>query len=279
MCELLGMDCNTPTDIVFSFRGFACRGGRTGAHADGWGLAFFEGRAARVFLEPRACAQSPLARFLSENPIHTLQAVSHIRKRTRGEVTLSNTHPFVRELWGRSWVFAHNGNVKRPSTLSLGRFTPIGRTDSERAFCHLLERVRRRFKRYPDDPQALWRYVAKVSGEIAELGSFNFVLGNGRELMARCDTKLWYVVRAAPFGRATLKDEEVTVDFSAVTQPRDRVAVIATMPLTVDEAWTQCEPATLTVFRKGKVVAVLPSGRPIARSVADPSVADALKAG
>ncbi len=27
MCELLGMNCNTPTDICFSFSGFSERGG------------------------------------------------------------------------------------------------------------------------------------------------------------------------------------------------------------------------------------------------------------
>ena len=49
MCELLGMNCNVPTDIVFSFAGFRQRGGRTGPHQDGWGIAFYEGRGARVF--------------------------------------------------------------------------------------------------------------------------------------------------------------------------------------------------------------------------------------
>ena len=42
MCQLLGMNCNVPTDIVFSFTGFATRGGRTDEHKDGWGIAFFE---------------------------------------------------------------------------------------------------------------------------------------------------------------------------------------------------------------------------------------------
>ena len=36
------MNCNVPTDIVFSFTGFAHRGGRTDTHHDGWGIAFFE---------------------------------------------------------------------------------------------------------------------------------------------------------------------------------------------------------------------------------------------
>ena len=41
MCQLLGMNCNVPTDICFSFTGFQARGGATDVHADGWGIAFF----------------------------------------------------------------------------------------------------------------------------------------------------------------------------------------------------------------------------------------------
>ena len=41
MCQLLGMNCNTPTDIGFSFAGFRRRGGMTDSHEDGFGIAFF----------------------------------------------------------------------------------------------------------------------------------------------------------------------------------------------------------------------------------------------
>ena len=270
MCELLGMDCKTPTDITFSFSGFACRGGRTGPHGDGWGLAFFEGRAARIFLEPRACASSPLAAFLRSHSIKTLQAIAHIRQKTRGEVKLANTHPFQRELWGRAWVFAHNGTVKGIRKVPLGRFRPIGQTDSEHAFCHLLAALEGGFRAEPD-ARTLWEAVADVGGRIARRGTFNFLLGNGEYLFARCDTRLCYIVRQAPFGRATLKDEDLAVDFSAVTTPRDRVAVIATTPLTVDEVWTHGEPATLWVFRQGRRVATLPSGVPRRKPAAAPA--------
>jgi predicted glutamine amidotransferase len=43
------MNCNVPTDIVFSFAGFCRRGGGTGPHQDGWGIAFYEGKGARLF--------------------------------------------------------------------------------------------------------------------------------------------------------------------------------------------------------------------------------------
>lgn len=265
MCELLGMDCRTPTDLVFSFTGFSRRGGATGPHGDGWGLAFFEGRAARLFLDPGACARSPLADFFRRTPIKTLQAVAHIRKKTRGHTRLANTHPFQRELWGRHWVFAHNGTLRDAETLRLGRFQPVGATDSERAFCRLLEALRGSFRDEPARPEALWELIAHEAGRIARKGTFNFVLGNGEHLYARCDTRLCHVVRQAPFGQATLADDDLSVDFSAVTTPRDRVAVVATTPLTRNETWTVGEPATLWVFRRGRLRATLPSGVPVRR--------------
>ena len=259
MCELLGMECNVPTDIVFSFSGLALRGGKRGPHGDGWGLALYEDHAVRLFLEPAAAADSPLARFVRENPIKTLLAVAHVRRKTRGKVRLSNTHPFVRELWGRNFVFAHNGTVKDVHRHPLGRFRPIGETDSEYAFCAMLGALERDFRKYPPSPRALWEAVARVGGRIGKSGTFNFLLGDGTHLFARCATKLHYIIRKAPFRRATLADDDLVVDFAEVTTPRDRVAVVATQPLTRDEVWTQGEPGHMWVFDKGLLRATLAS--------------------
>jgi predicted glutamine amidotransferase len=259
MCELLGMECNVPTDIVFSFSGLALRGGLKGPHADGWGLALYEQKTARVFLEPMAAAQSPLARYVRENPIKTLLAVAHVRKGTRGKVALRNTHPFVRELWGRHLVFAHNGTIKNVRRHKLGRYLPIGETDSEWAFCALLSRLQARFPRYPTSRDKLWRAVAEYGGEIGRHGTFNFLLGDGEHLYARCATKLHHIVRKAPFKTATLSDDDLCVDFSQVTTPNDRVAVVATAPLTRDEVWAAGRPGEMWVFRRGRLRATLSS--------------------
>jgi hypothetical protein len=58
MCQLLGMNCNVPTDICFSFAGFSARGGQTDEHVDGWGIAFFEGDGCRMFLSRRSRNQT-----------------------------------------------------------------------------------------------------------------------------------------------------------------------------------------------------------------------------
>ena len=63
------------------------------------------------------------------------------------------------------------------------------------------------------------------------------------------------MVRQYPFVTAQLSDEDVSVDFSQVTTPEDRVAVIVTEPLTTNEVWTQFMPGELKLFVDGAVVA------------------------
>ena len=64
MCQLLGMNCNTPTDVMFSFTGFAQRGGRTDHHSDGWGIAFFEDKGLRHFVDHQPACESPVAELI-----------------------------------------------------------------------------------------------------------------------------------------------------------------------------------------------------------------------
>ncbi len=47
-----------------------------------------------------------MAELIRNYPIKSRNVISHIRKATQGAVALENCHPFVRELWGRYWVFA-----------------------------------------------------------------------------------------------------------------------------------------------------------------------------
>ena len=123
----------------------------------------------------------------------------------------------------------------------------------------MYKRQEHEFKDYPRSQADYAACVAAYAGKIGKDGTFNMLLGDGKQLFARCSTKLHYIVRKAPFKQATLADEELTVDFAEVTTPNDRVAVIATMPLTRDEVWTAGEPNTMWLFRGGKLIKTLPS--------------------
>ena len=255
MCQLLGMNCNTPTDICFSFTGFQARGGLTDQHRDGWGIAFFEGRGVRLLIDARATVESPIAELVKSYPIRSLHVIAHIRKATQGKVSLENTHPFQRELWGRYWIFAHNGNLKGFRPPLDGSFAPVGDTDSELAFCYLLQSLRRRFNAQSPDPAALFEAIRELAGEIGAHGEFNFLLSDGQTLYAHCASRLAYIIRQAPFGEAHLSDRDVTVDFSELTTPADRVAVIATVPLTDNEQWEIIPRGTLLAFQDGAPLA------------------------
>lgn len=250
MCQLLGMNCNVPTDIVFSFTGFATRGGKTDVHNDGWGIAFFEGAGVRHFVDYQAAIESPVAELIKRCPIKSRNVIAHIRKATQGRVALENCHPFVRELWGRYWVFAHNGDLKNFSPRLDGPFHPVGTTDSELAFCYILQELRSRFATMPPLP-VLSEAMRELTQEVASHGVFNMLLSDGSALFAHCATSLYYVVRQFPFTQAQLKDEDLMVDFSEVTTPSDRVAVIVTQPLTSNEVWVPFAAGELKIFVDG----------------------------
>lgn len=251
MCQLLGMNCNVPTDIVFSFTGFAHRGGHTDEHKDGWGIAFFEGAGVRLFVDHQSAVASPVAELIKSYPIQSKNVIAHIRKATQGHIALENCHPFVRELWGRYWVFAHNGDLKQFAPVLDDAFRPVGTTDSERAFCYLLQQLRRRFGDVAPTRTALKAAIAELTREIAAHGVFNMMLSDGSALFAHCSTRLHYIVRQYPFTQAKLSDEDLSVDFSEVTTPNDRVAVIVTEPLTTNEIWQAFAPGELKLFVDG----------------------------
>ena len=255
MCQLLGMNCNVPTDIVFSFTGFATRGGLTDEHKDGWGIAFFEGAGVRLFVDHESAVASPVASLIKSYPIKSRNVISHIRKATQGQVALENCHPFVRELWGRYWVFAHNGDLKNFAPALKGAFRPVGNTDSELAFCFLLQQLRARFGDAPPVMAELSAALRELTAEIASYGVFNMMLSDGSALYAHCSTRLHYIVRQYPFTQAKLSDEDLTVDFSEVTTPNDRVAIIVTEPLTTNETWQPFSAGEMKVFVDGQPVA------------------------
>ena len=260
MCQLLGMNCNTPTDLTFSFRGFAQRGGNTDHHTDGWGIAFFDadgnnesGKGVRHFVDHLPACQSPVAKLIGSYPIKSHNVIAHIRKATQGRVALENCHPFVRELWGRYWVFAHNGDLKDFAPRLHGSFRPVGGTDSELAFCWIMQELAKSHAGVPSI-QELTLTLRELAAQAARHGTFNFLLSNGQALWAHASTNLVYVERRHPFTHAKLSDEDVSLNFQEYTQPTDRVAVVVTAPLTSNETWTAFAPGELKVFADGMLL-------------------------
>jgi predicted glutamine amidotransferase len=255
MCELLGMSANVPTDICFSFKGLKERGGRTGPHKDGWGVAFYENKGVSTFKDALPGYQSEIARLVSDYPIKSTAVIAHVRQANRGRIGLENTHPFTRELWGRYWTYAHNGQLSGYQQLPLTRFTPVGTTDSERAFCYLLSELEQHYGEKPPARKTAFKFIQRKCKALQKLGVFNMLLTDGEYLLTYCSTKLHWLTRRAPFGVARLSDVDVDIDFSRETTPNDVVTIIATEPLTNNEQWHKMQAGESQLFRYGEPLA------------------------
>jgi glutamine amidotransferase len=254
MCELLALSANTPTDLRFSFHGLRLRGGCTGDHVDGWGLASYDpdGLGVQLYREDAPAAFSPIAAAVAELDLRAHCSIAHIRKATRGVVALENCHPFHRRWRDRERIFAHNGDLTHLPPLT-GGHRPHGQTDSEAAFCWILEELER--QAIPADHEAaLFEALVACSDRLAANGIFNGLLSNGAWLFAYAGTKLNRITRRAPFGLVRLADDDLSVDFAAVTQPSDVVTIVSTEPLTTEATWQSMEVGEAVLLRGGEVV-------------------------
>ncbi len=266
MCELLAVSSSQPTRLTFCLQALAARGSLTSSTHDGWGVAFYQGPDVALFREPAAAADSALVRYLESQGPATGLAVSHIRHATRGEVSLANTQPFVRELGGRTHVFAHNGDlpgIYRSEALALGPYRPVGQTDSEHAFCALLSRLGALWQAQdPPTLDARLSVLTMFAAELRALGPANFLYADGDALFAHGHRRMQPVSgRAEPPGLWLMQRECAAVpagvdDMAGVTVERAaRSAVwLASVPLS-DEAWRPLTEGELLVVRAGHIVA------------------------
>jgi predicted glutamine amidotransferase len=179
MCRMLGLvaaQAVSARDLLHD----APRSLRTLAHAhpDGWGAAFRIGGAWRLERGTRCAATCADYERLASTEAHVV--VAHIRKRTVGPISLTNTHPFRRgEL-----VFAHNGTVHAVDTLA-ARTAPEhlgqvqGDTDSERLFAFIETQIAE-----AGDIERGVRRAVQVLHELGDIGAVTFLLSCGARIYA-----------------------------------------------------------------------------------------------
>jgi predicted glutamine amidotransferase len=119
----------------------------------------------------------------------------------------------VRELWGRYWVFAHNGDLKGFHPRLHGAFRPVGDTDSERAFCWLMQELAKAHAGVPGIDE-LSCTLRELLPQLARTAPSTCCCPTARRC-GRMRRRLWSLVRQHPFGAATLADEDLSVDFAA----------------------------------------------------------------
>ena len=265
MCELLGISSRRNTRLTFSLEALAARSGPLSTTRDGWGAGFYQGRDVDLFREPGAASDSPLVRLLETQGPDTTLVISHIRHATLGAVKLANTQPFVRELAGRTHLFAHNGHlpgISQNHQFSLDRFNPVGETDSEHAFCALMERMKVLWQSPSASPSIEERLalVAAYAADLRQLGPANFLYADGEVLFAHGHRRIQSASgKIEPPGLFMLsrqccrESDSFKAEGLSVASGYQEVVLLASVPLS-DESWRPLQEGEVVAISSGKLV-------------------------
>jgi len=252
MCELMGLSFDRPISADFSIRAFALRDAE---NANGWGLAWYPDRSVTIIKEPLEWRQSLHTKFLeSYQGLRSRIYIAHVRHQTTGgSPTHSDTHPFNRELAGRDFCFAHNGTLHAFRDLSVTRYQPVGGTDSEHIFCHLMAKVAERVDLL--ETEASWQWLYQELAQLNQHGKLNCLFSDGQRLFCYHDMAAW---KGLNFRRLRMREGQekhfedvgIAVDFKKGGElQRDNYGyVIATCPLS-ESGWKSFQPGQLIVMQ------------------------------
>lgn len=182
--------------VNYSLQEFALHGGSKYKNNSGWGIAYFQDKDALTIKEAEPASDSAWVEFISKQGLSSDCVIAHVRLATIGEPRLENTHPFRRALGRRVHVFAHNGTLHGlHGKYPVGQLEqmPIGETDSELAFCILLERLRDLWgdgSAVPSHDERL-KHFAQFADEMSDLGSANFLYSDGDSLFVHSHRRIY----------------------------------------------------------------------------------------
>jgi glutamine amidotransferase len=265
MCELFAISSSLPTSVSFSMTEFSQHGGLTGRHKDGWGIAFYEDNDVQIVRETIPASRSDYIHCLQDYNFISRLVLSHIRLATHGQVRLKNTQPFSRELGGRMHVFAHNGDlgdIRHSQPLHLGRYHPVGDTDSEYAFCVLMGLLANVWD--GDGLPSLGARLSVVADFAAQariLGSANFIYsdsdillihghyGTRQEDQGLHKPGLFTCCRTCAPEPEQLTIQGVNLDLTM----QQHVLLVASVPLTT-EVWTPLASGEIQAIAQGRVL-------------------------
>ncbi len=263
MCELFAFSSSHPTRARFSLDEFRQHGCAKGPHCDGWGLAFYDGKYAQIYREKKPAAYSEWMNFLLHHENYSQCVISHIRKATQGSISLQNTQPFSRENHGVRHVFSHNGDLKNFKTSCvLDRYQPIGDTDSEYAFCYLMDRV---YLLWDGSVPTLSQRVdllSEIFSGWSSLGPANIIYSDGEYLFAFANRRTQLSGNIEPPGLYYLQRDEQThrglnnlVGLNLDGNAAQYITLFASVPLS-NEPWCPFKENELIVCKDGAILTV-----------------------
>ncbi|MEL7371646.1 MAG: class II glutamine amidotransferase, partial [Myxococcota bacterium] len=229
----------------------------------GWGFAWYpvQSAAALVVKDATSLGDNAMTKLLREwERFRSTIFVSHLRGAARA-LAEQDTHPFSRSFGGREWVFAHNGDldafdidegIETVLPLSSTVIVPVGRTDSERAFCWLLEQCAA-VKAY-SLADVGWEQLHAWFRYLDDLGTANLMLTDGRDLVVYGDNngynRLHHGRLLPPDVPELLRTDDVDIGLTDA-RDRTRTAIIFSTSPPEETKLKPMHDGQLIVVRRG----------------------------
>jgi len=228
----------------------------------GWGLGWYPNseRGAAVLKDPSSSGGSSVGDVMGDwKRFRSTLFIGHMRGHNRPR-NQQDAQPFVRSYGGHQWIFAHDGDfapgyAKKLPLPDDPSFEPLGRTDSEHAFCWFLSRLHgRRARTLMDvEPLELADWLQTLNG----LGALNVILSDGDVLLAYCDrgesNSMYWTRRVPPHAHVALEGTSVSVDLDAAADVNRTGIMFSTTPLSNDE-WLPLDPGQMVLARRGSLI-------------------------
>lgn len=257
--DILVVSFDAPASPSLDFKFSEVRGG---ARTLGWGLGWYpdDQQSAAVIKDPGARVGHVLTDAITDwSNFRSTIFFGKVQGAGAG-YGQADTQPFTRSFAGKDWLYLHYGDLDKQALNELhGRqkrlLEPLGRTDSELAFCDLLAQLQEgKARRLSEiDPAVLHSWFLRFDG----LGSANMCLADGQSIAcfhgSHSPKKLCFS-RLQPPDRLEIYDSE-TIRL-AITDPRDafRTAfVVTSSPFSAGE-WFAMEPGQLIIINHGAIV-------------------------
>ena len=234
----------------------------SGSNSLGWGLGWYPGNQASsmVIKDPAARATQVFTDSLTDwSNFRSNIFFCKIRGAESG-YNQSEAQPFSRSFAGADWLFMHNGDLDKTELTKVYQgdsrlLEPVGKTDSELAFCNLLARMERHGARSLSevDPSEILSWFQRFD----QFGSADMYLTDGQSVCcfhgSQSPKALYYSRLIPPNNLQSLSSNAVNV---VVDNPHDtfRTALVVSSTLFSSGNWTPMTPGQMIMANRGKVV-------------------------
>lgn len=228
----------------------------------GWGIGWYplNQTAAVVHKEPAVRAKKVLLKdLIHDSKFRSNYFLFKLKEGVSG-YTHHETQPFSRSFGGNEWIFVHNGKLdyegleNRFDNKSLF-LEPLGKTDSELAFCYLLSKFHEAnagsLKSITPEVMRTWFSTLDTFGgaDIAVTDGTSSVCYHG----LNSEEKMYYLRITPVMNDTVLQSDHITIDFQ---DPRDsyRTKLVVSSQKLSGGDWVEMVPGQLIFVSQGDIV-------------------------